>query len=51
MEVDALITAQDAQDEPPTNPIKAAAKQRKYAAQVAELNNTRNALHLGGWDG
>ncbi|KIR43678.1 tRNA (adenine(58)-N(1))-methyltransferase non-catalytic subunit TRM6 [Cryptococcus deuterogattii 99/473] len=39
------------QDEPPTNPIKAAAKQRKYAAQVTELNNTRNTLHLGGWDG
>ncbi|WVO17302.1 tRNA (adenine(58)-N(1))-methyltransferase non-catalytic subunit TRM6 [Cryptococcus depauperatus] len=39
------------QDEQPTNPLKAAAKQRRFASQVAELTNTRNELHLGGWDG
>ncbi|ODN83027.1 hypothetical protein L202_01253 [Cryptococcus amylolentus CBS 6039] len=39
-------------DEPePTNVQKAGVKQRRRAAQIAELNNTRNELHLGGWDG
>ncbi|WVQ70752.1 hypothetical protein IAR50_000274 [Cryptococcus sp. DSM 104548] len=45
-------SAAPAADEPePTNPQKAGVKQRRRAAQIAELNNTRNELHLGGWDG
>ncbi|WWC65183.1 uncharacterized protein I303_107797 [Kwoniella dejecticola CBS 10117] len=52
------MEAQDDYERPPpppedenAKPAKVAQRLRKHNAQVAELNATRDELHLGGWDG
>ncbi|WWC72581.1 uncharacterized protein I206_106543 [Kwoniella pini CBS 10737] len=52
------MEAQEDYERPPpppeddnAKPAKVAQRLRKHNAQVAELNATRDELHLGGWDG
>ncbi|WVW80830.1 hypothetical protein I302_102819 [Kwoniella bestiolae CBS 10118] len=39
------------QEDDNAKPAKVAQRLRKHNAQVAELNATRDELHMGGWDG
>lgn len=46
------IAAPPAEDDMPSMAIgKRIQRMRKFQAQAAELNATRDELHLGGWDG